>query len=338
MKTVLISDESLNSYGFYLSTKGADLKQFKKNPILLFMHQRGRWAGKESILPIGTVENVRIEGDQVLGDPVFDLDDEFAAKIASKWEKGILKMVSPGLKIIERSEDPKLLKQGQTRATVTKWKLKELSVVDIASNDNALALYDDEDKLINLSNDPDQEIPIPKLKKNQNNNQMDTIKLSDDTELTVADVEKLHANSKTHTVALSDMTGERDALNLKLKGFEDKEAEAQKTEATQLLDAAVKDGRIDATPKENGKSARDNWQTLFDTNHENAKLALASTPQRTAASKNLSDSGTGKEREELEKLSWDELNEQNKLETLKENHFDLFEAKFKEKYKCELNK
>ena len=139
-RKVRISDSSLNSYGTRVLTSGVDLEQFKKNPVLLWMHNRA-WRGQQSeVLPLGYVENIQVEGDSITGELVFDEQDEFAKQIASKWDGGILRMVSPNFDIIAVDESPDLAVPGQTRATITKAKLVEVSVVDIGGNDNNIAL------------------------------------------------------------------------------------------------------------------------------------------------------------------------------------------------------
>ena len=166
-RTVVISNSKLNRYGFRILTSGAMLDQFKRNPILLFMHNRP-WRGtKDEILPIGTVENLRIEGDDILGDLVFDMKDDFAAKIAQKWDDCIYKMVSPGLTVLDYSTDPSVLLPGQTRATATKWVMDELSVVDIGANDDALALKNAKGEYITLKDGANLDfIPIIENKPN----------------------------------------------------------------------------------------------------------------------------------------------------------------------------
>ncbi len=150
-KETVISNSSLNSYGFRVLTSGIDLTQYQRNPVLLWMHCRP-WRGtNDEVLPLGRMENLRVEGDNLIGTPVFDENDEFSRKIKAKWESGILKMVSAGLRVIEESDDPSVVLQGQRYATVTKCKLLEVSIVDIGANDDALALYDDQDRRINLS-------------------------------------------------------------------------------------------------------------------------------------------------------------------------------------------
>lgn len=147
---VVISNSKLNSYKTRVITAGIDIAQFKRNPLLLWMHKRPVNGTADEILPLGTVENLRVEGDQLLGNLKFDETDPFALRIKGKWDAGILKMVSPGLDIVEQTDDKALLLPGQMRMTVSKSILREISVVDLGSNDDALALYSD-GKILNLT-------------------------------------------------------------------------------------------------------------------------------------------------------------------------------------------
>lgn len=148
MKEVIISTEAVNSYGSRVLTSGIDVSQYEKNPVLLWMHRRS-W--ERDAMPIGIIENLRIEGDKLIGTPVFDQNDEFAKKIESKWENGFLRMASAALEAIETSAEKALILPGQSRETITKSKLIEVSIVDIGANDEALQLYGDEGKLLRLS-------------------------------------------------------------------------------------------------------------------------------------------------------------------------------------------
>ncbi len=136
---MVISTSRVNSYGSRVITEGIDLSQYVRNPILLWMHCR-QYPGERAPLPIGRVENLRTEGDALIGTPVFDSADEFARQIESKWENGFLKMCSAGIEILETSADMALIVPGQTRATITRCKLVEVSIVDIGANDDALQL------------------------------------------------------------------------------------------------------------------------------------------------------------------------------------------------------
>ena len=164
-KEAIITSNGLNSYGSRVLTEGGDLRQYERNPVLLFMHNR---AFSHENLPIGRMEGLRIDGDRLIGTPVFDLNDEFAKRIADKWENGFLRMLSAGIEIIETSSDAGVMLPGQTRPTITKWKLVEVSVVDIGANDEALRLYDQAGAMLKLASGIDNEV-LPLLKEREDN-------------------------------------------------------------------------------------------------------------------------------------------------------------------------
>ena len=125
VKEFVISDESLNRYGFKVLTSSIDLTEFKKNPVMYYNHQRetgviGRW------------ENIRIEGDKLLAVPIFDINDELGLKISGKVQSGFIRAASIGIQheVIPSDTD-----------TVVSCELVECSVCDIPANRNALVLY-----------------------------------------------------------------------------------------------------------------------------------------------------------------------------------------------------
>lgn len=148
MKDVIISTEAVNSYGSRVLTDGIDISQYLRNPVLLWMHRRS-W--EPGAMPIGKIENLRVEDGRLIGTPVFDQNDDFARQIESKWQNGFLRMASAGLEPIETTPDPALVQPGQTRETVTRCKLVEVSIVDIGGNDEALQLYGEEGRLLRLA-------------------------------------------------------------------------------------------------------------------------------------------------------------------------------------------
>lgn len=163
MKEVVINTSGLNSYGSRVLTSGLDITQYCRNPVLLWMHRRGG-----DSMPIGRMENLRVDGDRLIGTPKFDEKDEFAKKIASKWADGYLNMCSAGIEILECSTDPSMLLDGQTRATATVSKLVEVSIVDIGANDEALKLYGG-GKLLELAAGQDCDLlPLVQLSKQEN--------------------------------------------------------------------------------------------------------------------------------------------------------------------------
>ena len=159
-KRVRISNESLNSYGTRVLTAGMNVEQYNRNPVLLYMHERGQ--------VIGYVKDLKVEGDEVTGELMFDEATELSRRCKKQWEFGSLKMVSAGIDILERSEDPKHLVQGQTSPTISKSKLFEVSLVDIGANDDAIVLQEDGNR-IELGKDGGVE--LPRLHSNNNKNQ-----------------------------------------------------------------------------------------------------------------------------------------------------------------------
>lgn len=154
-KRVRISNDSLNSYGTRVLTAGMNVEQYCRNPVLLYMHERGD--------VIGYVKDLKVENDEVTGELVFDEATELSKRCKKQFEFGSLKMVSAGLDIIEMSEDAAHLVAGQTSPTITKSKLFEVSVVDIGANDDALVLTH-KGKTITLGRDG--ECPLPELSNN----------------------------------------------------------------------------------------------------------------------------------------------------------------------------
>ena len=131
-KRVRISNESVNCYGTRILTSGIDISQYIRNPVLLYMHERGK--------VIGYVKDIKIEGQDVTGELVFDEVSELSKQLKKQWEFGSVKMVSANFQILSTSDDKQLLIEGQERPTVTKCKLVEVSVVDIGGNDDAIVL------------------------------------------------------------------------------------------------------------------------------------------------------------------------------------------------------
>lgn len=157
-KRVRITNDSLNSYGSRVLTAGMSVEQYCRNPVLLYMHQRGN--------VIGFVKDLKIENGEVTGELVFDEATELSKRCKKQFEFGSLRMVSAGIDILEWSDQPEHLVQGQTSPTITKSKLYEVSLVDVGSNDDAIVLMKD-GKQITLGKDGD--CPLPLINNNPKN-------------------------------------------------------------------------------------------------------------------------------------------------------------------------
>lgn len=167
---VRISNESLNSYGTRVLTAGMNVEQYNRNPVLLYMHERGQ--------VIGVVKDMKVEDGEVTGELVFDEATELSQRCKKQWEFGSLKMVSVGIDILETSEDEQFLVQGQTAPTITKSKLFEVSLVDIGANDDAIALHKDGVRLTLGKDAADVLPPLHSNNKSKTQKTMDQEKLA----------------------------------------------------------------------------------------------------------------------------------------------------------------
>lgn len=142
-KRIILSDSSLNRYGYRVLTEGINYSAFEKNPILLYMHFRDEgspyWGTYKAI---GHWEDIRVEDGVLSAEPVFDKVDELSQTIAAKFEAGTFNAASISIRILATSGEKEYLVPGQTRETVTKCELMEASIVDIPANANAVRLYD----------------------------------------------------------------------------------------------------------------------------------------------------------------------------------------------------
>lgn len=329
-KTFVLHDETVNTYGFRMLTSGCDLTEFKKNPVMLLNHND--WS-----LPIGRWENIRIEGTRILADAVFDLNDpreHGGLAISQKVENDFLRMASIGAwPPSEINDDVTYFLSGQTKATVTKWKAREASIVTIGSNHNALAFYDKEGNLIDLSDSTSiiqlMDLATKSITKIETMSELTQIlKLADTAtpaeqfaavQAVISDRDRL----KTENVTLADQI---DKLNGDAKA-------SKKAEAIQLIDAAVAEGRLNADGKET-------YIKLFDADFDAAKTALAAIPKRQSVAGQI-ETGKGEnaiELADLQKKDWNTLDKEGKLVLLKDKYPDLYEQKFETRFGCKPKK
>lgn len=135
--TFIVSDESVNVYGTILETQGIDIEDFRKNPIMYYNHERNKGV-------IGRWENIRKDGNTLLADAVFDEKNELGARVARQVKDGFLRSASVGFETLDMEEI-----DGVTH--ITKSKLREISIVDIPANTNAVKLAMPKNKIITLN-------------------------------------------------------------------------------------------------------------------------------------------------------------------------------------------
>lgn len=229
MFKVRISNSTLNAFGTRVLTEGLDTSQFERNPVLLYMHNRGQ--------VIGCVRNITKEGDDVVGELDFDEATDLSVRCRKQFEFGSLKAVSAGIDIVETSESPELLVPGQTVPTVTKSKLFEVSVVDVGANDDALVLRHGG---VRLTLGKDSENPLPLLTHTLNQSPQPDMELSKLTTLLGLSAEATEADVET---TLTTLLAERGTLQESLETL-------QGTLISQQLLQLQKDGRINSEQME----------------------------------------------------------------------------------------
>lgn len=311
--TFIVTDESVNNYGFRILTTGIDTTQFEKNPVGYYMHQRrsGKAYEAKGDEVVCRWENLQKLGNGIMmADAIFDENDDKAMKIAKKIEKNFIRMASVGVNPIETSEEKKYLLPGQTRATVTKSELIEISVVDRGGNNNALVkLYDGEQE--------DYELP---LIKSDSMNLEETLRK----QLNLADGQSI-PDAITALQGNEDYKAKYDAL-VKLNN------EARKATALKLVDAAIDAKAIKAERKEA-------WIALFDADPTNAKASLedlmgkaAEKPTKKLNSflDGITPGEGGKESDEKKDWNWYELNDPEALLEMQESNPEQFTKLFEE--------
>lgn len=316
-KTFKATDESINSYGFWVKTDGGDLSDFLKNPIALWNHHRSYRGRNDEVLPIGIWTNMQKKGAEILFDFEPDMEDEFAAKIGRKVEKDHIRGCSIGIVPLEWSDDPKFLKPGQRRPTVMKWKLRELSVCDIPSNSGSLSLYDQEGQLITLSEGAECPIPLlnPRIK-------MDELK-----QLGLALGLGESVTQTQLTTLYRKQEGQINDLNAEIKRMKDAEADRRAGEIKTLLDNATEENRIDGTQ-------RASWEKLFAADYDSAANLLKAQAVKAKLADVVQAETTDGGVKKHEGMTFSELRTKapEKLLALKASNQALFKDLYKSEY------
>lgn len=342
-KRFVMSDQNINEYGFAVLSEGIDLAGFSENPIMLWMHNRASSGKKDDVLPLGYWEDIKLEDGKVIGTPVFDDDDEFAMSIYKKVENGTIRMASAGLKPVKMEmlkADDYQLRTGRGPSTgaaiklsdgeddmiplLTASRMKECSLVDIGANAKALALYDDNDQVIELSSaDELLKLFLPNNSKPASKPPIDMemlkpiaveLKLADNADAAaVLNAVKAMAQAKT--------AAEAENATLKLKLAE--------TEINGFLDGAEKEGKIVAAEKAG-------FLKLALSDFDSVKSIVNARQPYVSAEKQLDNTAEAKtEAEKLTKLSWSELDKGGHLLKVKNSYPEIYKLKFKEQFGTE---
>lgn len=134
VEAVVASTAVLDRQGDVIEQDGWELKNFKKNPVILWGHNV-----REERPPIGKAEKVWIDGAgksaKLMFKAKFDMADAFAADIYRKVKEGFLSMVSVGFLPMDWEQLKSDELMGGNR--FTKQELLEISFVPVPANPQA---------------------------------------------------------------------------------------------------------------------------------------------------------------------------------------------------------
>ncbi len=293
------------------------LEEVLKNPIGYYGHEYA-----EGVLLLW--DEVRVEGDTILGKPVINMEHPRAERTVKEIEEGFLNAASVGNIVVLEHEFETVPDMEEPVLVVTKWYYKECSLVDSPGNRNAFKLYDKADKEISLPNLKDT------FKTNSNN--MRTISLK----LTPALVAVLNLSD---AATPEEVEAGINALDARAKQGDDAVAEnaTLKTEVQSLKDSKVADevaailakGLAD---KKLTVAVQKQLATAYAGKPVELKNLVDAMPvHQSIVEKINADKATVVTN--LKDKSWDELDKQDgALQNLKDNDFDVFKAKYKEKF------
>jgi hypothetical protein len=319
-RAYVLSDSSVNEYGFRLLTSGYQIEEYRKNPIGYYMHRRDegivvRW------------DDLCVNGDVITGKPVINLMNGRGEQTWSEVENGFLNAASVGhIVVLEYSMERELMLPGQTGPTITKWYNKECSLVDIPGNCNALTkLYDAQENELNL------------MDMNIGGHKMKGLPATLPAELcavlnlaAAASDSEVLAAVKTLSSDYQKLSAENAALNAEMVVLQQQAAAisaARKSlEIDGLLNRALEEKRI--TTELKAKLAVD-----YANNPEGLKVLLMAMPAYRAIAEQLRGKSADKTEGEWE---WDDYEKKdstgNKLKDLRSDDPVRYKALFEKKF------
>jgi len=318
-RSYVLSDSSVNEYGFRLLTSGYQIESFRKNPIGYYMHRR-----EDGI--VLKWDDLHIEDDKLVGTPVINLSHPRGEQTLDEAENGFLNAASVGhIVVLEYSTEQEQMLPGQTGPTITKWYNKECSLVDIPGNSNALTrLYDANENELNLADfsGAANTLLVPSL----HNGLCAALNLAEETTSQETLLTRVTTLAHEHKRVTQENTALREEQQLLATRLSEITAEHAQKEITNELNRALEDRKITVELK--GRLEKD-----YATNLPALKALLAAMPAyRTIAEQlnsRLQPEGEGT-------WEWDDYEKQdptgNKLRNLRAadptRYKELFDKKF----------
>ena len=309
MTTVLCDSTTVNSYGFRTDVDGIDLSRFAKNPVMLYNHDPekviGRWEN------VQVVESLTAH-TLLTATPVFDTDDPFAAEIARKVGDGFIKGCSMGIVV-------KKMTKTKGIDTATESVLLEASIVSIPADENALVVYEDENKEKTLSI-----------------NEFNKLYYSmENTEPTPAEIHLSDKNMELQA-KIDEQSETIERLNAQIDTLRNELSEREYREAEAFVDSKISGGTIPEKVKGTALSfylsfpkETEEFLTAIEEAAEERKMSEA---PKVSLSAMISRDGKRTE------SSWEDYDKvPGALQKLKSENFEEFKRLFKERFGTEYN-
>ncbi len=310
-KEYCITDDSVNVYQYRCLTSGLQLDEVKKNPIGYHMHNRDKGV-------VVRWDDFRVDGDKVFAKPVINLSHPDGQSIADEVESGFLNAASVGkIVVLEASNDAGLKLKGQTKPTVTKWFPREISLVDIPGNYNALSnLYDKNDNELNLSD-------LENFNINNMSKPLSAAIVLAALNLTDSAQENEVLTAINDLIDRADKADEyKDLLDVKVTELKDLKAESTKKEVEDLIAKGKGDKKLT-------NELAGHLSTAYEGNPKGLKDLIDTMPAQVLVTDQLADKTATND---FEGKKWDDLYQSNDLETVRVKFPDLYEKLKNEKF------
>uniref|UniRef100_UPI0039A44A42 HK97 family phage prohead protease n=1 Tax=Ornithobacterium rhinotracheale TaxID=28251 RepID=UPI0039A44A42 len=269
MPRFILNDETkANSYGFKIKTSGISLERFSANPVMLDGHN------PSNLSVIGQWKEIKTEDGKLSADADFDTEDQNAALIAGKVERGIIKGASMGIAFQKKD-----LRLENGELILSACELFEASIVSIPSNANALRLYVDN----KLLTDKEIQSLCLSIENNENFNpekNMKKLQLSTAALLILGfaaaqelDAEQINEAVLSLDKQKKDLEAKLQLSEEKVQAYEKKAKEEKDKAITDMVSLAVQQGKITADKQQS-------FVELANQNFELAKSTLDAIPAK----------------------------------------------------------
>jgi hypothetical protein len=299
-KEYCLTDDSVNVYGYRCLTSGFQTDRFKP-AIGLLMHNRERGVAVKW-------EDLRLDGDKLYGKPV--VNTTAFPDLAQQILDGFYDGASCGkIVALAWSDEPDMKLEGQTGITVTKWFPREISIVDIPGNYNALAnLYDESDNVLMDLSDKKQF-----FNNNQNQKKMPELNLTPE-QLKVLDLAD-NATPEQVGVKLTDLVDKAKRTEAAEKGLADLTAATTTKEVEAILTKGMDDKKLT-------KDLADKLRVTYATNPTGLADLVDAIPAQQIVSSTEGDAVP----EKYKGRSFNDLYVSGDLADVKKNYPDYFKT------------